>query len=75
MPSDNNEEHRPVLRIATYMCPSQPIELYELIMEVLETALHCHTTLIYEARGSGPLPGRPDPFINDQVDIGTPLHT
>lgn len=59
------------LRIATYMCPSQPVQLYELIMDLLEETLDCHTTMIYESRGTGgPLRGRQDPFESDQIDIG-----
>lgn len=59
------------LRIVTYMCPTHPIEFYELILELFEEALNCYTTLQYESRSSGPLPDRPDPFLNNKVDIGT----
>ncbi|XP_075220057.1 uncharacterized protein LOC142323761 [Lycorma delicatula] len=57
------------LRFITYMCPSHPVELYELIMHYLEEKLGCEAYLIYESRSSGPLPGRIDPFTKDIVDI------
>ncbi|XP_026761716.2 uncharacterized protein LOC113520552 [Galleria mellonella] len=60
---------KPELRIATYMCPTHPVQLYELIMELLEEALECYTTLQYESRKPGPFTDRPDPFINDKVDL------
>lgn len=58
------------LRVATYMCPSHPVQLYELIVELLEEALDCHATLMYESRSDGPMLGREDPFENDEIDIG-----
>lgn len=58
------------LRIVTYMCPSHPVQLYELILELLEDALGCYATLQYESRSPGPLPHRPDPFSTDKVDLG-----
>lgn len=57
------------LRAVTYMCPTHPVKLYECILELLEEALPCHTTLQYESRKGGPLPDRPDPFINNLVDL------
>ncbi|XP_047991615.1 uncharacterized protein LOC125230493 [Leguminivora glycinivorella] len=57
------------LRIVTYMCPTHPVQLYELILELLEKALDCYTTLQYESRCSGPFPDRPDPFSTNKVDI------
>ncbi|VVC86665.1 unnamed protein product [Leptidea sinapis] len=57
------------LRIATYMCPTHPVELYELIMQLLEESLDCYATLQYESRSPGPIPERPDPFETDKVDI------
>ena len=58
------------LRVITYMCPTHPVELYELILELLEKAIDCHSVLQYESRSPGPLSGRPDPFINNKVDLG-----
>lgn len=58
------------LRIVTYMSPTHPVQLYELIMEFLESVLDCHTTLQYESRSPGPFLDRPDPFSNDKVDFG-----
>lgn len=61
------------LRVVTYMCPSHPVQLYELIVELLEEALDCHATLLYESRSDGPMEGRVDPFENDEIDIGKDL--
>lgn len=61
---------KPKLRLITYMCPSHPVELYELIMQYLEEEVGCHASLLYESRGSGPLPYREDPFTADSVDLG-----
>ncbi|CAH0691914.1 unnamed protein product [Spodoptera exigua] len=63
--SQNKQE----LRVVTYMCPTHPIQLYELILELLEEALGCYTTLQYESRSPGPLPDRPDPFSTNKVDL------
>lgn len=57
------------LRIVTYMCPSHPVQLYELILELLEDALGCFATLQYESRSPGPFSDRPDPFSTDKVDL------
>ncbi|XP_068633269.1 phosphonates-binding periplasmic protein-like [Battus philenor] len=59
----------PELRAVTYMCPTHPVQLYELILELLEDTLGCYTTLQYESRSPGPLPGRPDPFSANKIDI------
>lgn len=58
------------LRVVTYMCPTHPVQLYELILELLEDAIPCYTTLQYESRKPGPLPDRPDPFVTDTIDLG-----
>lgn len=58
------------LRVVTYMSPAHPIQLYELILELLESAIDCYTTLQYESRSPGPLPERPDPFLKNKVDLG-----
>ncbi|KAF9822656.1 hypothetical protein SFRURICE_012435 [Spodoptera frugiperda] len=63
--SQNKQE----LRVVTYMCPTHPVQLYELILELLEEALGCYTTLQYESRSPGPLPDRPDPFSTNRVDL------
>ncbi|XP_049873239.1 uncharacterized protein LOC126371878 [Pectinophora gossypiella] len=57
------------LRVVTYMCPTHPVQLYELILELLEDALGCYTTLQYESRTPGPFPDRPDPFTTNKVDL------
>lgn len=58
------------LRLVTYMCPSHPVELYEMLLVYLEEALDCEATLLYESRGPGPLPDREDLFTTDSVDVG-----
>ncbi|KAL0883068.1 hypothetical protein ABMA27_016538 [Loxostege sticticalis] len=57
------------LRIITYMCPTHPVQLYELIMELLEESFGCYTSLQYESRTPGPFMDRPDPFTTDKVDL------
>ncbi|XP_038209802.1 uncharacterized protein LOC119830748 [Zerene cesonia] len=57
------------LRFATYMCPTHPIELYELIVELVEEALDCYVSLQYESRSPGPIANRPDPFQADKLDL------
>jgi hypothetical protein len=61
---------RPKLRIITYMCPSHPVELYELILQYLEEEAGFEASLVYESRGPGPLSDRVDPFTDDSVDMG-----
>lgn len=63
-------ENKSDLRVVTYMCPSHPVQLYELILELLEENLDCYATLQYESRSPGPLPDRPDPFSADKADLG-----
>nr|CAD7396157.1 unnamed protein product [Timema poppensis] len=60
---------KPKLRLVTYMCPSHPVELYELVLQYLEEQVGCEATLMYESRAAGPLPDRVDPFTSDTVDI------
>lgn len=63
-------EERRELRIVTYMCPSHPVQLYEVILELLEQSLECYTTLQYESRVPGPFPDRPNPFSTNKIDLG-----
>lgn len=65
---------KPQLRLATFMCPTHPVELYELIAELLEEALGCFAVLQYESRSPGPIPNRPDPFQQNHIDIGKSTH-
>ncbi|XP_014367199.2 uncharacterized protein LOC106717795 [Papilio machaon] len=62
-------EEKLELRTVTYMCPTHPVQLYELILELLEDAMDCHTTLQYESRSPGPLRDRPDPFNSNKIDL------
>jgi hypothetical protein len=58
------------LTLATYLCPSLPVELFQLLAEFLEQDLGCEVTLVYEWRASGPLPDRADPFADNTVHLG-----
>lgn len=58
------------LRIGTYLCPSLPVELFQLLAEFLEEDLGCETSLMYEWRAAGPIPNRADPFLNNILDLG-----
>lgn len=51
------------------MCPSHPVQLYEVILELLEQSLECYTTLQYESRAPGPFPDRPNPFSTNKIDL------
>uniref|UniRef100_A0A2A4IXQ0 Solute-binding protein family 3/N-terminal domain-containing protein n=1 Tax=Heliothis virescens TaxID=7102 RepID=A0A2A4IXQ0_HELVI len=62
-------QNKQELSVVTYMCPSHPVQLYELILELLEDALGCYTTLQYESRSPGPLSDRPDPFSTGKADL------
>ncbi|XP_075977545.1 phosphonates-binding periplasmic protein-like [Anticarsia gemmatalis] len=62
-------QNKQELRVVTYMCPTHPVQLYELILELLEEALDSYTTLQYESRSPGPLPDRPDPFSTNKADL------
>ncbi|KDR08778.1 uncharacterized protein LOC110839251 isoform X2 [Zootermopsis nevadensis] len=64
------ENPQPKLRIITYMCPSHPVELYELILQYLEEETGCEASLLYESRSPGQLSDRLDPFTDDSADIG-----
>ncbi|KAK7079177.1 hypothetical protein SK128_001481 [Halocaridina rubra] len=48
------EENKNILRLATYMCPSLPVEYYELLAEYLESQLNIQTVLLYNSRRYGP---------------------
>jgi len=61
---------KPILRMATYMCPSIPIEYYELLATYLEESLDVDTTLVYDSRSPGQLKMKPDLFGLGHVDIG-----
>ncbi|XP_072949387.1 phosphonates-binding periplasmic protein-like [Epargyreus clarus] len=62
-------EDKSELRVITYMCPTHPVELYELLLDFFEESMNCFATLQYESRSPGPIAGRPDPFHTDRVDI------
>ncbi|XP_042856989.1 uncharacterized protein LOC122243452 [Penaeus japonicus] len=55
-----------VLRLATYMCPSLPVEYYEFLADYLETELGTRTILLYDSRRPGPDSQRGD---DERIDI------
>src|SRR5437867_13159854 len=57
------------LRVLTYLAPSIPLGLFELVIERLRRVLGVRATLRAEARHSGPPPDIPDPFSADEADL------
>lgn len=55
-----------ILHVATYMCPSLPVEYYELLAEYLESQLQVQTVLIYNSKRYGPDIKRGD---HQRIDI------
>nr|XP_053634012.1 uncharacterized protein LOC128689676 [Cherax quadricarinatus] len=60
-----------LLRLATYMCPSIPVEYYEFIAEYLERELKLQTTLLYNSRKCGPDISRGDHQHIDLAFVST----
>ncbi|XP_066977417.1 uncharacterized protein [Macrobrachium rosenbergii] len=60
-----------VLHLATYMCPSLPVEYYEFLAEYLESKLQKQTVLIYNSRRYGPDIKRGDHKYIDLAFIST----
>jgi len=58
-----------ILRLATYLSPSIPVEYFEVLAHYLESQLNIPSILIYESRWDGPPKDRLDPFTANQVDI------
>lgn len=59
------------LRMITYLSPSLPIELFEMLRDYLEEKLGLEASIIYESRWSGPPAERdPDPFQRNEADMG-----
>lgn len=59
-----------VLRLITYLSPSIPAGLYELIARDLAEQCGVKTDLTFEERISGPLAGDEDPFASGAADVG-----
>ncbi|XP_046546591.1 uncharacterized protein LOC124256660 [Haliotis rubra] len=57
------------LRLITYLSPGVALEVFEIVVQYLESVLDVEASLIYEPRWSGPPPTRVDPFTSDEVDI------
>ena len=66
--SDRTDDARP-LRAVTYLSPSLPLELFELVTEHLADALDREITLEVNDRQSGPMHTDHDPFAADEVDL------
>jgi phosphonate transport system substrate-binding protein len=61
---------RIVLRLISYLSPSIPAALYELIARDIGEQCGMATDLVYEEQISGPLAGDDDPFARAAVDVG-----
>jgi phosphonate transport system substrate-binding protein len=59
-----------VLRLITYLSPSIPAALYQLIARDLAQQCDVATDLTFEERISGPLAGDDDPFAAGTADVG-----
>lgn len=59
-----------MLRLITYLSPSIPAGLYELIASDLAGQCGVVTDLTFEERISGPLDGDEDPFASGTADVG-----
>jgi len=59
-----------MLRLISYLAPSIPAGLYELIARDVAEQCGDATDLIFEERISGPLAGDEDPFASGDADIG-----
>ncbi|XP_068220804.1 uncharacterized protein [Palaemon carinicauda] len=65
------DDNSDVLRLATYMCPSLPVEYYEFLAEYLESKLEKQTVLIYNSRLYAPDTKRGDQKYIDLAFIST----
>lgn len=61
------------LRAVTYLCPSLPVEFFQVILEILEEKTGLRTTLLYDWRADGPAGANLEPFHANHVDIGIHL--
>lgn len=59
-----------VLRLISYLAPSIPAAMYELIARDLAEQCGVATDVVFETRISGPLAGDDDPFASGAVDVG-----
>jgi ABC-type phosphate/phosphonate transport system substrate-binding protein len=58
------------LTLITYLSPSIPAGLYELIADHIREDCGLDTAVTFEARISGPLPGDDNPFADARADVG-----
>lgn len=57
------------LHLRTYLAPSLPLALFELIAARLGEAIGVRTRVSTDARSSGPMRGGPEPFSTGEVDL------
>lgn len=57
------------LRLLTYLAPSLPAALFEMLADHLAAALGCDVELRYDHARSGPRPGEQEAFRRSDVDI------
>lgn len=70
IPDMNSSGKTDSLRLITYQAPSIPVEFYTLLGQYLESKLKCHVYMMVESRSEGPLTDRPDPFTQNEADVG-----
>lgn len=58
------------LTLITYLSPSIPAGLYQLIADHIREECGLETAVTFEERISGPLPGDDNPFANARADVG-----
>ncbi len=59
-----------MLRLLTYLAPGIPLGLYESIGDFLAATLDVDVSVASETTRSGPGPGTPNPFAEEQADVG-----
>lgn len=57
------------LRFLSYLAPSLPEEIFRVVTHAVGRALSVETTLAFETRFSGPMPGEADPLAEDTADV------
>lgn len=57
------------LRVLSYLAPSVPAELFDVLAAHLETAAGFDVDVGFDSSRSGPRPGEPEPFSGAEVDV------
>lgn len=58
------------VRFVTYLAPSIPVAFYQGLADLVGRALKVDTSLVADARRSGPQPDGDDPFTGGEADVG-----